>query len=703
VSSAPASPDSFARLREIIGRVQSRFILGASIAEVFDPLLTDLLGFTGSEYGFVAETRTDPRDGHAFLRICVLTDISWDAATRVLYERHRSGARPIEFHKLDTLFGAAVTGAAPVIANDPATDPRRGGRLPIGHLSLRAFLGLPLFHGGALVGVVGLANRPGGYDQALVDFLQPLIASIGAILGAVRLDAALRASEERLRQTFEMAAVGIAHVAPDGRFLRVNAKLCEIFGYDAAQLLARDYLSVTLESDLAIDRAQVQRLLGGELGGYAGQKRYRHASGRTLWCNLSVALVRDAAGAPEYFIAVVEDITGRKQVEAAMLAAQAAERANAAKTEFLSHMSHELRTPLNAVLGFAQLLRLDTAHPLAASQLGMLRHIEDAGAHLLAMIDDVLDLTRIEGGGLALESAPVPLEALLDEAIALVAGLALASGVAIERERAGAALHLQVDHRRARQVLVNLLGNAVKYNRRGGRVHVACRDAGSGELRIEIADTGAGLSAEQIAHLFEPFNRLGAERSQVQGTGIGLVITQRLVQLMHGRIEVTSEPGVGSRFSVHLPLAAAPVEAPVVPTAASVAPAPAQRDVLYAEDNPMNVELVRELMRLRPGCRLRIAHNGAQALELARAEPPDLLLLDMHLGDLTALDVKRELDTSPALAQIPCVVLSADAMPATIAAARAAGCVDYLTKPLELARFLRCLDERLGLLDGTVN
>jgi PAS domain S-box-containing protein len=699
--------EQYPRLGAIISRVQSRFIHAAPPAEVFDPLLTDLLEFTGSEYGFIAEVRDDPADGHRFLRIEVLTDVSWDEPTRAMYERHRSGAQPMEFHNLSTLFGAAVTTGKPVIANDPWNDPRKGG-LPRGHLDLNAFLGVPLFHGGAMVGMVGLANRDGGYDEALVEFLSPLFASVGAILGAVRLERArraaeqaLRASEERLRTTFEMAAVGIAHVAPEGRFLRVNRKLCEILGLPAERLLQLGYPDITVPEDLPRDAAQIRRLLSGELSGYMGQKRYRHADGHAIWANLSVALVRDAAGAPVYFIAVVEDITGRKQVEAAMLAAQAAERANAAKTQFLSHMSHELRTPLNAVLGFSQLLLLDGADPLTPAQRAKLRHIEDAGAHLLAMIDDVLDLTRIESGGLALSPETVSLPALAREAVALLAGAARDAGVRVDvvgsALGAASADHVHADHLRMRQVLVNLLGNAIKYNRRGGSATLSWAAIGGERVRISVRDTGHGLTAEQRSHLFEPFNRLGAERTQVQGTGIGLVVTQRLVQLMGGHIEVESVAGTGSCFSVVLPrahLAAAPaLPLPATPSPANAATA---RTVLYAEDNPMNVELVRELMRLRPSYRLVVARDGREALRLAHAEHPDLLLLDMHLGDMTGLELQRRLAADARLATLPFVALSADAMPAPMKAATQAGFAAYLTKPLDVGTFLDCIDRLLG-------
>ncbi|MFL6663674.1 MAG: PAS domain S-box protein [Rhizobacter sp.] len=717
MNTPPPTPVAYPELGAIISRVQSRFIRAASTTEVFDPLLTDLLEFTGSEYGFIADVLDDPGDGHRFLRIVVHTDISRNEAASALFEAHRTAERTIEFHDLDTLFGAAIVTGQPVIANDPARDPRRGG-LPGGPAGMKSFLGVPLFHGGERVGMVGLANRPGGYDHALVEFLEPLFANVGAIIGAVRMDQArraaeqaLRASEERLRQTFEMAAVGIAHITPDGRFVRANQRLCDTFGYSCDELLKLRVQDVTLPEDVEANRDFARRLLRGEPGGQPLEKRYRQRNGNIIWVAYRAALVRDEAGAPSYFIAVVEDITERKRTEAALLAARAAERANAAKTEFLSRMSHELRTPLNAVLGFAQLLQMDSAHPLTIEQKAKLQHIEDAGAHLLAMINDVLDLSRIESGGMTLAPETVALSALVQEAIALVATAARDHGVQLRVEPpppdAVRADRARADHLRLRQVLVNLLSNAIKYNRPRGSVTVRWGATPEGDsVQLQVADTGQGLTPSQRAHLFEPFNRLGAERSRIEGTGIGLVVTQRLVQLMGGRIDVDSEPGAGSAFTVTLPAAAddpgdtpsAPQREPGQPGGAPAGPL---RTVLYAEDNPMNVELVREVMHLRPDCRLVIARNGREAIALAQRERPDLMLLDMHLGDMTGIDVMARLAEDPGLARVPCVALSADAMPAPIEAARQAGFAGYLTKPLDVAAFLRCVDEALaGKLKG---
>jgi signal transduction histidine kinase/ActR/RegA family two-component response regulator len=586
-NSPTAAPDAYERLRAIIGQVQSRFVLGASPTEVFDPLLTDMLGYTGSEYGFIAELLVDPADGHRFLRILVLTDISWNDATRDIVSRHRSGVQPVEFHNLKTLFGAAIENGKTVIANDPLADPRRGG-LPHGHPAMHAFLGVPLYHGGALVGMMGLANRPGGYDETLVDALDALFMCVGAILGAVRLDAARRAAEREVMEN-----------------------------------------------------------------------------------------------------------------RGALIAAAAAERANAAKTDFLSRMSHELRTPLNAVLGFAQLLRMDQANPLSPAQTEQVRHIESAGAHLLAMINDVLDLSRIESGTMPVSLDTVSVRSVLDEALALVGALAAEVDVALRVVPPPREALVRADHLRLRQVLVNLLTNAIKYNRRGGAVTVHWSVDGDGErVRVDVRDTGLGMSDEQLAHLFEPFNRLGAEATRVEGTGIGLVISQRLMQLMQGTLEASSQVGVGSAFTLTLQRASAAhgsLPAPDDHGGRQADDAQAARGctVLYADDNALNVDLVLSILKTRRHLQVLVARSGREALDLARRERPDLMLLDMHLGDMTGSQVLRQLALDPSLAGLPCIAVSADAMPAAIESAERAGFRAYLTKPLDVRNFLQSIDDAL--------
>lgn len=390
------------------------------------------------------------------------------------------------------------------------------------------------------------------------------------------------------------------------------------------------------------------------------------------------------------------DLTEHKEYQDAKVAAQVADAANRAKSEFLSRMSHELRTPLNAVLGFAQLLRLDRQHPLTDGQRSKVELIERAGGHLLGVISDVLDLSRIDSGSLPLSIEAVPLVHVLEEAVSMVGAAAADAGVVLVPPQVQAGMNVFADRLRLRQILVNLLTNAIKYNRRGGRVMVSVwPDAG--QIAMEVSDTGRGLSAEQCQHLFEPFNRLGAENSGIEGTGIGLVIVRRLIELMSGHIEVASEVGVGTRFIVWMPQAELPEadwdDAEVTTISGTLNGPETGYTVLYAEDNEVNVALFKQVMSLRPQCRLMVANSGKQALALAAMQRPDLVLLDMHLGDMTGFELADALDRNPLTAGLPRVALSADAMPDTIHEARSRGFAAYLTKPLDVVAVLRCLDE----------
>ena len=391
------------------------------------------------------------------------------------------------------------------------------------------------------------------------------------------------------------------------------------------------------------------------------------------------------------------DVTDKKALLTARMAAQVAQDANRAKNEFLSRVSHELRTPLNAVIGFAQLLRLSSAGPLNAAQRQHVEHIESAGAHLLGIISDVLDLSRIEAGNLPLLAGPCQTAALLNEACHLVAPLARGSGITVRAPLITDPSAIQVDPMRLRQVLVNLLSNAIKYNRPQGQVTPRVWAEGD-QVAIAIDDTGHGLSPEQQAHLFEPFNRLGAERTGVEGTGIGLVIVRKLLEAMNGRLEVRSQAGQGSSFIAWVPKAEAqsaqaPSEGAPLSELSTRAATSGELRVLYAEDNDINAELVLEVLKLRPNCLVRVATSGAEALTKAREQAPDLFLVDMHLGDMTGFELTRQLQADPVLREVPRVAFSADAMPDQIHRARDHGFAGYLTKPLDVSALLACVDE----------
>ena len=374
-----------------------------------------------------------------------------------------------------------------------------------------------------------------------------------------------------------------------------------------------------------------------------------------------------------------------------------AARANHAKSDFLSRMSHELRTPLNAILGFAQLLELDAQRPEDRESIDQ---IVKGGRHLLSLINEILDIARIEAGRLPLSPEPVRVGDSIQQVLDLARPLAVARS--IELESIGEALHSQhvwADHQRLQQVLLNLVSNAIKYDREGGRLTVACHAVAEGRLRISVTDTGPGISPALRERLFQPFDRLGAEQRGVEGTGLGLALSKRLVEAMSGVIGLDSAPGKGSTFWVEFLQAESPVDrlTRTEPSPAVLA-SPAERDgtVLYIEDNLSNLRLVERTIALRPGVKIIPAMLGRLGLALAHQHRPDLVLLDLHLPDISGDHVLRELQEDPELRRTPVVILSADATPGQVQRLLAAGARAYLTKPLDVRQFLALLDEILS-------
>ncbi len=502
---------------------------------------------------------------------------------------------------------------------------------------------------------------------------------------------ARREREQRLRTTFERAGVGIAHVSLDGELLEVNARLAEILGRSKEVLRRTLFQDITHPDDLPNYLEQLRALLDGQRNEFRLDKRYLRPDGSIVSTQVTVTLVRDDQGRRAHLVLVIDDMTERNRARDDLIAAAAAERASVATNSFLSRMSHELRTPLNAVLGFAQLLRSEPGDALSDEQRHRAAQIEQAGAHLLTMIDRVLDLSRLNAGDATLVCEPVRVGPIIERTLVQLAADAEEAGVTLGYTPPPLALHAHADAARLQQVLLQLLSNAIKYNRRAGSVHVLCREE-RGDVGISVSDTGPGLTREQRTHLFEPFNRLGAERSVAKGAGMGLAIAHKVVTLMQGRIDVQTQPGAGAIFTVWLPSAQPrPQRSVAVPNAK-----PTPLSVLYAEDNELNVELMRQVLQLRPGCVLRIARNGAEAIAIARSDTPDLLLLDMHLGDMSGFDVVSELERDPVTARVPRIALSSDDQPEHMRAARTRGFFAYLTKPLDVATFLRCLDEQLA-------
>ncbi|MGZ8181285.1 MAG: ATP-binding protein [Methylobacter sp.] len=434
--------------------------------------------------------------------------------------------------------------------------------------------------------------------------------------------------------------------------------------------------------------------------------------GRVKYVTERCASYFDTERQPIRSVGTVQDVTALKQTELALKrlneeleqrvqqrtellvkAKDEADRANNAKSEFLSRMSHELRTPMNAIMGFAQLLETDQETPLTPDQADNVREIRHAGRHLLELINEVLDLARIETGRIELSLEPVEVPSLIGECMALLQPLTAGRQIELKLDIDGDGT-VQADRLRLRQILLNLLSNAVKYNRDKGIVQITCRLTAEGRVRIAVRDSGRGIAADAVSRLFKPFERIESAYDGIEGTGIGLALSKRLVEAMDGSVGVESVVGVGSTFWLELPAAETKVYLPP----GSVAVETLQNTyamahtVLYIEDNPANLRLVKKIISTHTGLLLLDARNAEQGLDIARTHHPDLILLDINLPGMNGFEALRHLKDDPATSDIPVIAISANAMERDIKKGLAAGFADYLTKPLDIPKLLTLLD-----------
>ena len=522
----------------------------------------------------------------------------------------------------------------------------------------------------------------------------------------------IASSARRHLQSVLDAATEVAVIETDatGQVLLFNRGAEKMLLYPAAEVIgAMSALRWHDAGELAARSTELTQRLGRQVTGFdilssvpreAGYEvrdwTLVRRDGSRLLVSLACTAMRDAAGQPTGFLEIALDQTQRQRAAELESARERAEFASQAKSEFLSRVSHELRTPLNAMLGYAQLLRLEEDRPLSPVQAEQVRLIETAGWHLVRLIDDVLDLSRIEEGQMTLGIEPVALREALVDAVRLVAPQALARGVMIQLPPAGGPpCSVMADATRLRQVFVNLLSNAVKYNVDRGRVELAL-SVHDDDVVVQVSDTGSGLDEQQLGRLFAPFDRLGLEGSGIEGTGIGLVITKRLLELMHGRIAIESRPGEGTRVTVHLPRADTGRGSAVASRVEPLESDPeVGGDVVYVEDNEVNALLMGAVFGLRPACGLQVCRTLEDARQTIARQRPQLVLVDLHLPDGSGLALLEWLRTDPVLASIPAVVLSADATREQRDAALRAGARDYLTKPIQVGETLRVIDELL--------
>jgi len=511
-------------------------------------------------------------------------------------------------------------------------------------------------------------------------------------------------SQARLRNILNHVPMGVVFLDAEGHVLECNPPLCRMLG-KPEQALRGSTLSDHAHPDSEFIAA------GEGAPAWPADNTAVHlqrGDGTSLWVMVSTgeltpaldaldAVDADAATGRQR-VGVVQDITDRLRWQASERALHEAEAASRGKGEVLSRMSHELRTPLNAMIGFAQLLGLDREPALVARQMDWTQQIQRAGWHLLDLINETLDLARIDSGSVKLALKPVALAPLVAAVRAMVHAAAEQRGLTVTQALSPDALAALADSTRLKQVLTNLLSNAVKYNRQGGHITISSQAHANGSLSLAVADTGLGMTAEQQAALFQPYNRLGREASGVEGTGIGLVICQGLVKLMGGTLTVLSQVGVGTTVTLRLQ-AADTADAPMLPVSTTTLALYQQRSVHYIEDNATNVEVMRGVLLQRPQVDLTVSTLGLDGIDAVRRLRPDLVLLDMQLPDISGLELLRHMKNDDTLAAIPVIVVSADATAARIQEALTLGALHYVTKPLDVARFLALLDEALESLD----
>ena len=521
----------------------------------------------------------------------------------------------------------------------------------------------------------------------------------------------LQASEERLAVTLN--SIGDAVIATDNaaRVTLLNPLAERLTGWSQAEAYGLPvdniFKIINKETRLRATIPVADTLAHGTIQGLANHTIIIARDGRECDIADSCAPIRDRDGQVIGAVLVFRDVTDKYATQQALrdknveleTARNLAEKANLAKSDFLSSMSHELRTPLNAILGFAQLIE-SSVPPPSVTQKKSIDQILKAGWYLLELINEILDLALIESGKLSLSLEPVSLAEVMHECQIMIEPQAQKRGIALTFPQFAVQYFVKADRTRVKQILINLLSNAIKYNKLNGTVDVACIVSSPECLRIYVKDTGAGLAKDKIKQLFQPFNRLGQEAGSEEGTGIGLVVCKRLIEWMGGSIGVESAVGEGSRFwiEMNLTIQQVNISVPLIPkllTEVQIPAAEQLRTLLYVEDNPANLMLVEDLITRRPDIRLLSATDGVSGVAMARQCRPDVILMDINLPGISGLKALKILADDPATARIPVLALSANAMPRDIERGLEAGFFRYLTKPIKVNEFLENMDEAM--------
>ena len=688
---------------ELIAQIQSRFIREPDARGAFDALLSAALCLTESAYGFIGEILFT-EDKRPYLRTYAITDIAWNEETKKAYAEQMA-AGGMEFHNMSTLFGHCIVTGEYVLSNDPANDPRAGKGLPPGHAPLNSFLGVPIKRAEQMIGMIGLANRPGGYNDDVMRSLEPMVATFATLIDARRANElrnqyeaeilSLNGVLEKQVEAMDANVEGLA-LLDNGYFSYMNPAHARMYGYETEDLIGESWEKLYSEPQLKHIRQCVFPILHSK-GTWRGELNGRRADGTGVAVLVSLTQLPD-----EQLICSCSDISQRKHLEADLEERTEALRmmnedlkaALHMKDQFTASMSHELRTPLNAILGYAELLESGVGGSLQSTQEDYVRKLTVSAEHLLALINDILDLSKINAKSAGLDLAEVEVNKLCHSAVDLVRSEAQRNRIRLEFVSLPEERIISADERRLRQVIVNLLDNAVKFSPPESLIRITAEiENAEGEwLRLEVKDSGIGIEAKDFERIFKPFEQLdqGLDR-QFEGTGLGLNLVRQLVQMHNGRIDVSSTLGMGSTFVVRIP---GVEESASRPTADNVAerrsPISARcrgQRIMLVEDNHFNRDTIESYLRAQ-GAELICAEDGLEAVELARQEKLDLIVMDIQMPRLDGLGAIKQIRQQEENKDIPIIALTALALTGDSERCLNAGANDYLAKPVKLSKLV---------------
>ena len=572
------------------------------------------------------------------------------------------------------------------------------------NLNLESFIGTPIMVNGELYGTLNFfntASRDAEFSAEETFLIQLMARDLGNAIASAQAQAAIEENEQRFRNTFEQAAVGVAHVAPGGEFIQVNQRLCDIVGYENDVLLKKTFQEITYPEDLDLDLQYFDRLMVGEISSYSLEKRYVRRDGVIIWVNITVSLVNNSLGQPDYLIAVIEDIGDRKQAELALEQNRhKLELANQAKDNFIAHMSHELRTPLNSIIGFSHILKQDDG--LTKEQLHSIDIVHQSGQHLLTLINDVLHLSKLKANKLELNNCHFNLIHLLHNIIAMFQirtrkkDLNFVIQIAADLPQV-----VNMDETRLRQVLLNLLSNAFKFTDRGSVTFSVTRSrldvASIDKIRFQVEDTGRGIAKDDYQTIFAPFEQLDPDKDAAEGTGLGLPICQNILQLMNSELHLGSKVGEGSRFWFELDIANPSISLLSNSNRSEVPPIQqlaTPQKVLIVDDNEDNRLLL--IQYLQPfGFIVEQAENGLAGLEIVENFQPDVILIDLLMPIMDGKETIERLRQHPQLKETVVLMISANIQ--SIMDSSDIKCDGFLAKPVDLDRLLELLTTHLQL------